>query len=53
MPMVYVSKRTLTLIDKVLEYVQRNTSAPSRVLKADVLYAALQEYAKKLGLEVK
>jgi len=51
--MVYVSKRTLALIEKVLEHVQKNTSAPSRVLKAEVIYAALQEYAKKLDLEAK
>lgn len=53
MPMVYVSKKTLGLLETVFEHVQRNTSAPSRVVKADVINIALEEYAKKLGLKVK
>jgi len=53
MPMVYVSKGTLRLLNDLLEYLQKNTNVPSRVLKADVIHAALEEYAKKLGLKVK
>jgi hypothetical protein len=51
MPMVYVSERTLELIERVFEYLRKNTSAPSRVVKADVIYVAVDEYAKKLGLK--
>jgi hypothetical protein len=53
MPMVYVSKKSLRLLNELLEYLQRNTSTPGRVLKADVIHAALEDYAKKLGVRVK
>jgi len=52
MPMVYISKRTLIMLDDILEYLKENTEVPSRVLKADVIQVALEEYAKKLGLKV-
>jgi hypothetical protein len=53
MPMVYVSKSTFRLLNELLEHLKQNTSAPSRVLKTDVLHTALQEYAKKVGMKVK
>ena len=53
MPMVYVSERTLELIKRVFDYLCKNTSAPSRVLKADVIHVAIDEYAQKLGLKEK
>jgi hypothetical protein len=51
--MVYVSQSTLRLLKDLLEHLQKNTSVPSRVLKADVIHAALEEYAKKVGMKVK
>ena len=51
MPMVYVSERTLELIERIFEHLRKNTSAPSRVVKADVIHVAVDEYAKKLGLK--
>jgi len=53
MPMVYISKNTWKLLNDLLEHLQQNANVPSRVLKADVLHAALEEYAKKLGVKVK
>ena len=53
MPMVYVSRSTLRLLNELLEHLQKNTSVPSRVLKADVIHAALEEYAKKVRMKVK
>jgi hypothetical protein len=53
MPMVYVSESTFRLLNELLEHLKQNTSAPSRVLKTDVLHTALQEYAKKVGMKVK
>jgi len=51
--MVYISQRSLRLLNDLLENLQKNTSVPSRVLKADVIHAALEEYAKKVGVKVK
>lgn len=51
--MVYISKDALKILNAVMEHLQRNTSPPSRVLKADVIHAALQEYAKMMGIKVK
>jgi hypothetical protein len=53
MPMVYISKDTLKILNALVEHIQRNTSPPSRVLKADVIHAALEEYAKTIGIKVK
>jgi len=53
MPMVYVSERTLELIEQVFDHLRKNTSAPSRVMKADVIHVAIDEYAKTLGLKEK
>jgi len=51
MPMVYVSKRTLELIEQVFEHLRKNTAAPSRIMKADVIHTALDEYVRKMGLK--
>lgn len=53
MPMVYISKDTLKILNTVLEHLQKNTGPPSRILKADVIHAALEEYAKIMGIKVK
>ncbi|MEM3771450.1 MAG: hypothetical protein QXW80_03955 [Candidatus Micrarchaeia archaeon] len=53
MPMVYISKDTLKILNAVVEYLQKNTGPPSRILKADVIHAALEEYAKIIGIKVK
>jgi len=52
MPMVYVSRNTQRLLNEILEHLQKNASAPSRVLKADLIHAALEEYAKKVRVKV-
>lgn len=49
--MIYVSKETARLLDKILEHLRKNTDAPGRILKTDVISIALDEYAKKLGLK--
>ena len=51
--MVYVSERTLELIEWVFEHLRENTNAPSRVVKADVIHVAIDGYARKLGLKEK
>jgi len=53
MPMIYISESALRLLNELLEHLKQNTSAPSRVLKTDVVYIALKEYAKKVGAKVK
>lgn len=50
MPMVYVSKETSELMDRILKFLQEKTRGPGRVLKADVIHQAIEEYAEKLGL---
>lgn len=53
MPMVYVSERTERLIEELIKYLLKNANTPGRILKTDVIHAALEEYAKKLGLGMK
>ncbi len=50
--MIYVSKETARLLDKIVEHLRKNTDTPGRILKTDVIYTALYEYAGKLGLKV-
>jgi hypothetical protein len=49
MPMIYVSEKTARQLDELSEYLRKNTNSPVRVLKTDVISAALTEYAKKVG----
>ena len=53
MPMVYISKSTFKLLDEIVEYLQKNAKPPNRILKADVIRIALEEYANKIGVKVK
>lgn len=52
-PMIYISKNTLKILKEIMEYLQKHTSPPSRILKADVIHAALEEYAKIIGVKIK
>ena len=49
MPMVYISDKTEILLDKIIESLRKNTNTPARILKTDAIYAAIDEYAKKIG----
>lgn len=49
--MIYVSEKTVRLIKKLTEHLRKNTDTPGRILKTDVVHAALEEYVKKLGLK--
>jgi hypothetical protein len=51
MPMIYVSDKTEKLLEKIIEYFRKNTNTPGRILKADAVHAAIEEYAKKLGVK--
>jgi len=51
--MIYVSGKTVHLIEELIEHLRRNANIPGRILKTDVIHVALEEYAKKLGLKVK
>ena len=51
MPMTYVSEETARLIEKIVKFLQENTDTPGRILKTDIVQAALKEYAKKLNLK--
>jgi hypothetical protein len=53
MPMIYVSKKTVDLVDNIVKHLQSTNNLPSRIVKADVFQVALEEYAKKLGLRTK
>jgi len=54
MPMIYIADKTVDLIDKIMKHFMKNTNnMPSRVVKADVIHVALEEYAKKIGLKNK
>jgi len=54
MPMIYVADKTVALLGKMLEHFRKNSdNVPSRVIKADVIHVALEEYAKKLSLKTK
>lgn len=53
MPMVYVSEKTTQLIKELTEHLRKNSNTPGRILKTDVIHAALEEYARKLGLRGK
>jgi len=49
--MIYVSERTRILLDRIIECLRKNTNTPARILKTDAIHAAVEEYAKKLGVE--
>ena len=49
MPMIYVSKKTVDLIDEIMNHFIENKKSPARFVKADIVHAAIEEYAKKLG----
>jgi len=51
MPMVYVSERTKKLLEKIVEILRKNTNTPARIVKSDAIHAAVEEYAKKLGVK--
>lgn len=51
MPMIYVSDKTLRLILEIEEFLRKNVNTPGRVLRTDIIHAALEEYAKKLNLK--
>lgn len=51
MPMIYVSERTEDLIQKTLDHLRKKASPPTRIAKTDVIQAAIEEYAKKLGVD--
>lgn len=50
LPMIYVSEKTVRLIEKMIEHLRKNANTPGRILKTDVIHVALEDYAKKLGL---
>jgi len=49
--MIYVSDKTRILLDKIVEALRKNTNIPARILKTDAIHAAIEEYAKKLGVK--
>ena len=49
--MIYISDKTKILLDKIVEALRKNTNTPARILKTDAIYAAIEEYAKKLGVK--
>ncbi|MEM3387011.1 MAG: hypothetical protein QXN08_04995 [Nitrososphaerales archaeon] len=51
MPMIYISEKTKDLLDKIVEALRKNTNTPARILKTDAIHAAVEEYAKKLGVK--
>jgi len=51
MPMIYVSDKTKILLDKVIETLRKNTNTPARILKADAIHVAVEDYARKIGVE--
>jgi len=51
MPMVYISDKTEILLDKIIEFLRKTTNTPARILKTDAIYAAIEEYARKIGVE--
>jgi hypothetical protein len=50
MPMVYLSKEAARLLD---ELAKRLGKSSIRIVKSDVIYEALKEYARKLEVDVK
>lgn len=52
--MIYVADKTVDLIERIVRHFRKNTdNVPSRVVKADVIHVALEEYAKKFDLKTK
>jgi len=54
MPMIYVTENTLKLIRKImnkLENPKEKTDVPTRIVQADVIHAAVKDYAQKLNVE--
>jgi predicted transcriptional regulator len=50
MPMVYLSKEAARLLDELAKRLRRESSI--RIVKSDIIYDALKEYAKKLEVDV-
>ena len=48
MPMIYVSKRTLELLKEIENILKRRIKPPNRVLRTDIIHAALSFYFKKI-----
>jgi len=48
--MIYVSKETDSLIEKVIEHLRKNANTPGRILKTDVIHIAIEDYAKRLDV---
>lgn len=51
MPMIYISKKALQLLEKLNSYLKGKSKASVRVVKSDIIYEALRYYAKKLEVE--
>jgi len=49
--MIYVSDKTKILLDEIVEILRKNTNTPARILKTDAIHAAVEEYARKLGVK--
>lgn len=54
MPMIYVTRETLDLISRIMERLRNpggKTEVPTRIVQADIIHAAIEAYAKKLGVK--
>lgn len=47
--MVYVSNKTLAQIDRIHRRLRKIADGPGRIVKADIMGIAIEEYAAKLN----
>jgi len=50
MPMIYISNKTVKILEKILNHISRQTKF-GRIIKADIIHEALKQYARELGLK--
>jgi len=54
MPMIYVTEETQDLISRIMERLRDpggKTEVPTRIVRVDIIHAAIEAYARKLGVK--
>ena len=54
MPMIYVTKETADLISRIMKHLRNpgtRATIPTRIVQADIIRAAIETYAKNLGVK--
>jgi len=53
MPMVYISREAARLLQELINHLGKKAETSIRLVKSDIIYEALKDYAERLGMEKK